>query len=170
MVRKKSWKEKLKDDKDLPKIVKLEGKLAKKWGEGTMVIPRPGDVDLIMKMVPEGKVITVAQIREILARFYGTTIACPLTTGIFAKIAAFAAEEERREGKSDITPYWRTIKNDGSIDKKFPVPDVEIGEILESEGIEVVSRGKKMRVKDFKKYLVDIDEIFNHLRRIMKNP
>ncbi len=170
MAKKKSWKEKLNDDKDFPKIVKLEGKLAKKWGEGTMVIPRPRDVDLIMKMVPEGKLITVAQIREILARFYGTTIACPLTTGIFTKIAAFAAEEERRGGKRDITPYWRTIKNDGSIDKKFPISDVEIGEILEAEGIEVASRGKKMKVKDFKKFLVDTDEIFSRFSELRGNP
>ncbi len=169
MSRKKSWKDKLNDDKDFPKVVKLEGKLASKWGEGTMVIPRPRDVDLIMKMVPRGKLITVSQIREILARFYNTTIACPLTTGIFSKIAAFAAEEERKGGKRDVTPYWRTIKNDGSIDKKFPISDVEIAEILNSEGITVIRKGKKMKVKDFQNFLIDIDEIYNHFSELKES-
>ncbi len=156
---KKSWKDKLYNTRDLPKIVNLEGKMAEKWGEGRMVVPSPLDVDRIMKMVPYGKLITVGQIREILKKQYRVDVACPLTTGIFVKIAAFAAEEERMEGKRDITPYWRTIKNDGSIDKKLPLSDEEIAEILRSEGHTVVKKGKKYRVIDFRERLVDIDHL-----------
>ncbi len=156
---KKSWKEKLHNAKDLPKIVELKGKMAEKWGPGRMVVPSPLDVDRIMKKVPYGKLITVGQIREILKRQYRVDVACPLTTGIFVKIASFAAEEERMEGKKDITPYWRTIKNDGSIDKKLPLSDIEIAKILESEGHKVVQKGKKLKVVDFQKKLVDIDHL-----------
>jgi len=36
MARKrKSWREKLADDKDFPRIVPIEGKLRERWGEGT---------------------------------------------------------------------------------------------------------------------------------------
>jgi len=74
------------------------------------VIPAPMEVDEIMRQVPEGKLITINEIRSILAKKHNATIGCPITTGIFAWIAANAAEEARMEGKKSITPYWRTLK------------------------------------------------------------
>ena len=59
-----------------------------------MVIPSPREVDAIMKRVPAGKLITINEIRAVLARRHGATIGCPMTTGIFAWIAANAAEED----------------------------------------------------------------------------
>ena len=100
----KSWREKLADSKDLPKVVEINDKMSKRWGTGTVVIPAPIEVDEIMKKVPKGKLITVNEIRAILAKKHGATIGCPLTTGIFAWIAANAAEEAAAEGKKDITP------------------------------------------------------------------
>jgi len=67
--KKKSWREKLNDDKDLPKVVKIEGKLTNRWGKGTCVILAPREVDAIMKSVPKGKLITMAD-----KRFYGRII------------------------------------------------------------------------------------------------
>ena len=64
----KSWREKLLDSKDLPRVVEVNQKMSKKWGIGTCVIPAPLEVDGIMKQVPEGKLITINQIREILAK------------------------------------------------------------------------------------------------------
>ncbi len=93
----KSWQEKLADDKDLPRVEKITDKMSKRWGEGTFVIPAPREVDEIMREVPEGKLITINQIRQILAKKHNATIACPITTGIFAWIAAHAAEEARAE-------------------------------------------------------------------------
>ena len=116
----KTWQEKLADSKDLPKVVEITGKMSKRWGTGTLVIPAPREVDVIMKKVPNGKLITVNQIREIVARKHGATIGCPLTTGIFIGIAARAAEEAVAEGKKDITPYWRTLKSKGELNKKYP--------------------------------------------------
>jgi len=65
---KKSWREKLLDDKDMPKVVEVNEKMSKLWGEGTVVIPAPREVDGIMRMVPNGRLITINQIREVLAR------------------------------------------------------------------------------------------------------
>ena len=45
MKPKKSWREKLADDKDLPKVGEVTGKLTKRWGEGRFVIPAPREVD-----------------------------------------------------------------------------------------------------------------------------
>jgi hypothetical protein len=38
-VKRKTWTEKLHDSKDLPKVVKIDGKMTRRWGEGTVVIP-----------------------------------------------------------------------------------------------------------------------------------
>lgn len=132
--KKKSWREKLAQSKDLPK---------------TMVIPAPREVDEVMKQVPRGKVITIAGIGSALARKHGTMIACPMTTGIFAWIAAHAAEEAAGEGAGDVTPWWRTIKSDGALNEKYPGRGRDQRKRLLQEGHAVV-RG---RVKDFEKVL-----------------
>lgn len=79
--------------------------MSKRWGEGTCVIPAPIEVDEIMKKVPMGEVITINDIRALLAEKHGTNIACPITTGIFAWKAAGAANEDAQAGKKRITPY-----------------------------------------------------------------
>ena len=55
----KSWREKLADNKGLPKTGRIEGRMTKRWGTGTMVIPAPGEVDAVMQKVPKGKLITI---------------------------------------------------------------------------------------------------------------
>ena len=116
----KSWREKLADDKGLPKVVEVNEKMSKRWGTGTFVIPAPREVDEIMRQVPEGKLTTINQIREVVAQKHGATIGCPITTGIFANIAARAAEEAAAEGEKNITPYWRTLKSKGELNEKYP--------------------------------------------------
>jgi hypothetical protein len=64
----KSWREKLLDSKDLPKVVEINEKMSQRWGTGTCAIPAPVEVDEIMRQVPEGKLITINQIREKLAK------------------------------------------------------------------------------------------------------
>jgi len=151
----KSWQEKLADSKDLPKVVEITGKMSKRWGTGTVVIPAPMEVDEIMKKIPKGKLITVNQIREIVARKHGATIGCPITTGIFISIAARAAEEAVAEGKSDTTPYWRTLKSKGELNEKFPGGVEAQATHLRAEGHTIEpGKGKKPpTVKDFEKAL-----------------
>ena len=75
-----SWQEKL-DLQDrkaraegYPKAVEITGKLEKLWGRGSCAIAAPRDVDEIMKTVPKGRLITINQIRDIVARRQGATI------------------------------------------------------------------------------------------------
>ena len=70
----KTWQEKLADSKDMPKVVEITDKMSKRWGTGTVVIPAPIEVDEIMKKVPRGKLITINQIREVVAKRHGATI------------------------------------------------------------------------------------------------
>lgn len=156
MKTRKSWQEKLADSKDLPRVVEITGKMSTRWGTGTFVIPAPIEVDEIMQKVPKGKLITVNEIRAILAEKHGATIGCPLTTGIFAWIAANAAEEAAAEGKKDITPYWRTLKTDGSLNEKYPGGAEAQAKHLQEEGhIIEPGKGKKPpKIKEFEKALV----------------
>ncbi len=157
MKTKKSWKEKLHDSKDLPKVVKLTGKQAEKWGEGTMAIPSPLEVDAIMKKVPKGKLITINIIRQKIAEKHKATTGCPITTGIFAWISAHAAEEEKAEGKKKITPWWRTLKEGGVLNPKYPGGIQRQMELLEAERHTVVPKGKKnFKVLDYEKKLVKV--------------
>ena len=94
MRQRKTWKEKLADSKDLPKIQEIPERLKGKWGSGDFVIPAPLEVDELMRRVPKGKLTTINHLRMALAKKHDATIACPLTTGIFAWLAANAAEEE----------------------------------------------------------------------------
>ncbi len=71
---KKSWREKLEDSKDLPRVVEITGKMSTRWGTGTVCIPAPMEVDEIMRKVPRGKLITINQIREMVARKHRATI------------------------------------------------------------------------------------------------
>ena len=109
----KSWREKLEADQkrkivDDPK------------GRGRLLIPKPLDVDALMRQVGNGKLVTVDQIRGRLAKDYRADLTCPLCTGIFLRISAEAAEEDLSRGETKITPYWRVIKADGSLNEKFP--------------------------------------------------
>jgi alkylated DNA nucleotide flippase Atl1 len=154
---KKSWREKLADDKALPRVVEITGKMSTRWGTGTVVIPAPREVDEIMRSVPKGKLITINQIRARLAKRHGANIGCPITTGIFAGIAARAAEEDTAEGKKDITPYWRTLKMGGVLSEKFPGGVEAQAKKLRAEGhtIEIDKKGKPKKVRDYEKALVE---------------
>ncbi len=153
---KRSWREKLTDSKGLPKVEKISGKMSKRWGTGTIVIPTPNEVDEIMKQVPRGKLTTINEIRVVLAKKHGATIGCPITTGIFAWIAANAAEEELAGGKKKITPYWRTLKSGGVINEKYPGGAKAQKRLLEKENHTVIQKGKKYLVVDFEKCLVKL--------------
>lgn len=150
----KSWQEKLENNKGLPKVEPITEKMSKRWGVGTVVIPAPIEVNDIMKKVPEGKLITIDQIRKKLAEKHGASIGCPLTTGIFAWVSAHAANEAALEGKTDITPYWRTLKTGGVINEKYPGGINYQKQLLKKEGHKIVQKGKKYVVLDYEKMLV----------------
>ena len=151
----KSWREKLADGKGLPKVGRIAGRMSPRWGTGTMVIPAPAEVDAIMARVPRGKLITIAEIRAALAEKHGVTMACPITTGIFAWIAAHAAEEAKADGVRKITPWWRTLKTGGELNTKYPGGIKELKRRLKAEGHRVVARGRRFFVQNYQDQLFE---------------
>ncbi len=79
-----------------------------------------------------------------------------MTTGIFAWVAANAAEEQRQEGKKDITPYWRTLKTGGVINEKYPSGVEGQKKLLEKEGHRVVQKGKKYVVANYETSVIKL--------------
>jgi hypothetical protein len=147
--KKKTWAEKLADAKGLPQVAPICGNMTRRWGEGTMVIPAPAEVDALMRRVPKGKLVTINELRQALAKKHGATIACPITTGIFAWIAAHAADEATAAGAKRITPYWRTLKSGGEVNPKYPGGLAALKRLLAAEGHRVVAKGKKHVVVEY---------------------
>jgi predicted GIY-YIG superfamily endonuclease/alkylated DNA nucleotide flippase Atl1 len=153
-TKKPSWCERLNDNKGLPKVEEITPKMSKKWGTGTIVIPAPIEVDEIMRQVPLGRVTSINEIRSALAKKHKATIGCPMTTGIFAWIAANASEERKKRGEENVTPYWRTLKTGGLLNEKYPGGIEAQRILLEQEGHTVEKKGKKCKVIDYEKFLV----------------
>ncbi len=72
----KSWREKLEAKQERKVVDNLRG-------GGTLLIPRPLDVDALVRKVEKGKLVTLGQIRERLAKEHGADSTCPLCAGIF---------------------------------------------------------------------------------------
>src|SRR6266849_11090099 len=91
------WREKM-DRPQEPKLVPVPPKMSR-FGKGMMLIPTPKLVDEIVRQVRRGRLVTVGEIRRKLAADYAADVTCPLTTGIFIRIVAEAAEEDRASGR-----------------------------------------------------------------------
>ena len=156
--KKRTWQEKLNDSKNLPKVEEITGRMSKKWGTGTLVIPAPIEVDHLMKKVPKGKLTTINEIRSSLAKRHKATIGCPLMTGIFALISAHAAEERKQQGMVDITPYWRTLKTGGFLNEKYPGGLEAQKSLLVHEGHVILQKGKRYFVEDYLKAVISLDQ------------
>lgn len=141
MKTRKSWREKMETAREA-KIVKIPPRMHAKYGKGTMLIPSMLDLDALIRKVPRGRLITYGQIREELARAAGTDCTCPMVTGMFVRIVAEAAAEDAAGGRSRITPYWRVLRDDGSLLEKIPGGPSAQAERLESEGHKVERSGK----------------------------
>lgn len=159
--KKKTWQEKLLGNKNFPKTLELEARFPcyralKAMGAepGDSVVLAPAlEVEAVMKQVPEGRLITLTKICEQLADKHHTQFCCTLTTGIFINIVANAAEEMSRD-----VPYWRTIKNDGQLNAKYPGGAETQKTRLENEGHTILTKGRKhikYYVKDFEKYIIN---------------
>lgn len=141
MKTRKSWREKM-EGAPPAKVVTIPPRMQKRFGKGKMLIPCPLDVDALIRKVPSGKLVTQAQLREKLARAARADVACPITTGIFVRIVAEAAAEAMKAGKSRVTPYWRVIRDDGTLLEKLPGGPVGQAEHLEAEGHQIHRDGK----------------------------
>jgi len=150
----KTWREKVNEFEEKIHVItpEWEGKL----GKGKILIPRALDVERLIKKTKKGELLTNDIIRETLAKEKKVRLTAAIPTGVYLKYIALAAEEERPVKMDNITPYWRVLKPDGSINIKYPGGTDKQVALLKSEGhIIQFGKGKKPpKVTSFEKNLV----------------
>ena len=151
------WREKIDRITEF-KVTDVPLRMQKRFGKGKMLIPRPADMEVIIKKIRKGKLITKSELRNRLSSDFNADVTCPITAGIFLRIIAEAAEEESGNGKKIITPNWRVINNDGSLNVKFPGGEKHQAEYLKKEGHTISKSAKSnlLTVRDFEKKLASL--------------
>jgi hypothetical protein len=134
--KRKSWQEKLNVDRK-PVIEKADKDFAGIKTGQMMLIPTPRLVDAYIRQIPEGKQVDITTIRKDLAAEYHAEVTCPLTTGIFLRIAAEAAYEQYQGGTplNRITPFWRVINEHSPAAKKLTFGTRLLKEQRKKEGL-----------------------------------
>ena len=153
---KKSWRARLADDREEPRIKPIPQRMRKKSGDGTIVIPTFREVDQEIRKIRKGKVATVQLLSESLARKHRTTIACAVTTGIYAWWVANVAHEAERDGDKKIAPYWRVLKSGGELNPKYPGGISRLRARLQSEGHSIVRGRANYQVENFEARLAKL--------------
>ena len=150
---KKDFNAMLADSRGMPRIQAVtDPKTAARYGGTQMLLAPPRAYDEVMKRIPEGKLLTLPELREYLARVHGADFTDPMTAGIFVQIAAWASEQ--REGSP--TPWWRVLKAGGELNPKCPGGAEAQKAKLEAEGHTVLQKGRtalKYYVKDYESCL-----------------
>ncbi len=79
-----------------------------------------------------------------------------MTLGMFLRIISEAAEEDRQKGAKRITPYWRVVKDDGSLNPKLAGGVEAQAARLQEEGHTILpGKGNRPpRVMNFRESLV----------------
>jgi len=116
---KKSWAEKMEQDHSVVK--KLDKDFADMKAGSRMYISNPKTIEAYIRNIPKGKSIDLKTMRNDLAIAHYADVTCPVTTGIFLRIVAEAANEQLTQGTSirKITPFWRVINPKMPLAKKL---------------------------------------------------
>ena len=113
---------------------------------GRMLIASPLVLQVVVARIPAGRVMTSGALRGALAAAHGADYTCPLTTGIFLRIVAEAALEEAEagvEGSANGVPWWRVVKDDGSMQDRLPGGPEHQAARLVADGFEVANGGSR---------------------------
>jgi hypothetical protein len=136
MKPKPSWTDKLNASK--PPVVKPAPLTFAGMRAGQMMlIPSPKMLDTFIRAIPSGKAVDMATMRTQLAKQNRAEVSCPVTTGIFLRVVAEAANEAHAKGTpiSKITPVWRVIDSKAAILKKVSFDPAWLMDQRTREGI-----------------------------------
>jgi alkylated DNA nucleotide flippase Atl1 len=140
-----------KRDQHVPvKIEVLAAPLGPAYPAGRLLISTPLAIQAVVQQVPAGQVLTLGTLRTRLAHDHGADYTCPMTTGIFLRIVAEAAEEEAR---ADI-PWWRVVRDNGQLLDKLPGGTDRQASLLAQEGVSLLGKGKTPKVAPLASFAV----------------
>jgi hypothetical protein len=100
-----------------------------------MLISSPKSIAGYIAKIPFGTEKSVKLMRLELAKNSNADNTCPLTTGIFLRIA-IEASIEQANGRKPNLPFWRVISGKSSLTKKLPISVKYLKELRTSEGLQ----------------------------------
>jgi len=100
-----------------------------------MLISSPRSIANFVANIPYGTEKSVKIMRRELANNANADNTCPLTCGIFLRIAIEASLERSNGAKPDL-PFWRVIDRNSSLLKKLPISQQYLTELRTSKGLQ----------------------------------
>jgi hypothetical protein len=106
-------------------------------------------VDAYIRNIPFGTHTTLQQMRTDLAAEHHADYCCPVTAGIFLRLAAEAAWEDKTTGlaEDDITPFWRIIDPASPVAAKLTFGTEWLIEEQQKEGIQWPHKAARRKTK-----------------------
>lgn len=144
MAKETRWRDYL--DKVQEKIHVITPEWEPKLGKGNILIPAPKDIERLIKQTKKGELLTVTIIRERLAKEKDVLLTAKAPMTIYLKKIGLAAEQERAQGIKNLTPYWRVLNDNGTINEKLPGGLEKQTELLLLEGHQTELFGKRKKV------------------------
>jgi hypothetical protein len=131
-----TWQQKLNAKKE-PKLQVTQKAMAGVTAGGQLFFPTPQLIKQFIDQIPQGKSVTLAEMRQQVAQTHNGDGCCPLTTSTATRIVAEAAWEEIESGKKSeqVTPFWRLIEPGSSIAQKLACGSDFIETMRQQEGI-----------------------------------
>jgi hypothetical protein len=134
---KKTWLQKFNIDRQ--PVVEITDKTFADIPKGSkMLIATPKVVDEYIRQIPKGHHTSLQQMRKDLAAEFGAEYSCPITSGIFLRIASELAYEQYQNGTllKKITPFWRMIDKKAPLSKKLSFGYDFVAEQRKKEGLD----------------------------------
>ncbi len=133
---KKTWIEKLNSDK-APQLKVIDKAFADIPAGGSMLIATPKLIEEHLREIPEGHQTTIKALRNDLAIKNNAEYTCPVTTGIFLRTVAEAANELREKGTpvDQLPPFWRAINENSNLVHKLSFGTDFLIQMRKKEGL-----------------------------------
>ena len=109
------------------------------YPEGRMLVSSPDEMATVLRWIPRGRVLTLGTLRAYLAARHDADYTCPMSTGLFLRRLANAAETGDDSGAGAVGPIptWRVVHDDGKLLAKLPGGAERQAALLEGEGVAV---------------------------------
>lgn len=86
-----------------------------------VLVSTPAEIEAELRKIPEGKEMTMRELRTKLARKHFADVTCPITTGAFLHIVAENALDQMDAGVPmyQVAPFWRIVTPWSSLARKL---------------------------------------------------
>ena len=118
-------------------------------GTGKMLLPSPATVAALIRKIPKHKLITTNLLCKELSDQFKVRGTCPVTTQ--------KALQSIAHGSGNNIAYWRVINTNGGLIARFPGGAAGQASLLAEEGFSIDTKGKVLKVKNFRDHLARVD-------------